>query len=695
MDYLPVSPEEHIYQSLRILSRRRTSILVTVLTITVLAITAIFSLPPRYTATASLILEPAQTRVLDIVNSTPIDATLDRELTKTETEILRSHGLASKIIEKLKLDEDPEFNVALRPATWWGALRAAITGDPQIQNEKKRAMVVEKFLLNLDVTSERGSRVINVSFVSHSARKAALIAGAVVDQYLNDQLEAKFALSERAENWLRDRLSDLAAKLSSSQEAVKELEEKAGLVGFDEKVIGVQLYELETTLALAQSKRSEIETRLAQVEAGVRSPGELTESNPNISSPLIESLRARAAQARKLASELTSSNGQNDPRVVNLSNELRDINGQIETEANRIVEILRGQVAVVRAQEKSMAARVNQIQKRIDTGSENQAQLRALQSEVDANGAIYKTFLSRFKEITGQGQIQQADARVISPAAIPSEPTFPKTRLMIALAILGAIIVAIGVAFVVEFFDQSIRTAGQMEQFAGATALALIPVIKSARTNKAVAVGDLVGEPGTRFAGSIRSLLVGLQLSKVDNLPKVIAVTSSVRGEGATTISRALAAMIVQSGRNAVVVDTSLHKVDPHNDPASLREPGLAELLAREASLDSSTRRDEATGVDMIPRGDISTKSAILVDWERMKDIIAELKTKYDVVVIDTPAVLAEPNARMISQLAEKTILVVRWGKTRRDLVRGALKQLLEAGSDIAGVALSFVRGRN
>ena len=678
MDYLSASPEEHLYRLLRVISRRRVAVVSTVLTVSILLAAALLSLPTRYTATAALILEPAQTRVLDIVGSDPGNAGLDRELAKSEVEIFRSRGLASKVIQNLKLHEDPEFNSALRPVSFLDMIMGGSFDTPTTQGDVLDGKVIEEFHANLEVASQRGSRVIIVSFSSVSAPKAARIANAVVDQYLLDQLEAKFAISARAEEWLRERLNDLGSKLATSQEAVETLERSAGLVGFDEAAMTSQLRDLETQFALQHSGRVEVETRLTQIEAGFQTQDGAARDNPFITSPLLESLRVRAVQIENLAAEIAAKNGEDDPRVVALLDELSGQRGQIETAANNFVGNLRNNLSLLRAGENGLATRVGEIREQLNSASENQAQLRDLQSEVDANRAIYETLLTRFKAISGQDSIQQADARYISAATAPTDPSFPKKRLIIALTLVIAVFLGVGVAYLVEIFDQSFRSARQAARVTGVPVLAFVP--------------DLSGSSETTaFNRAIRSLFVGLQLSHGDHVPGLIAVTSAVAGEATATITRSLGRMIALTGRRVVIVDGNWHQTES----AKTTSPGLAQLLAKEASLDDAVQHDEETGVDTVGHGQLLDDAPGLVDSDRIKAVVAELTERYDVVVIDSPAVLAEPEARLYSHVAEKTILVVRWGKTRRESVRVALEQLTEAGCDVAGIVMSSVDAKS
>lgn len=391
------------------------------------------------------------------------------------------------------------------------------------------------------------------------------------------------------------------------------------------------------------------------------------------------------------AAELSTQYGEKHPRMINVRAEIRDLRSKIKTEAYKITDNLRSEVAVAHARERTLAGRLKQLEKKIAMLNENRVQLHALEREAEANRVLYQTFLARFKETQAQEDIQQTDARIISRADVPSRPSFPKKRLILALAFAGAIFLGVVFAFFIEQLDHGFRSMEQVERLAGVSPLGLVPALRGLRAYANAPEDYIVAKPESAFGESIRSLQIGVQLSNVDTPPKVVLVTSALPDEGKTVIALSLVRMKALAGEKAIIVESDLRRPSLYKKLQLPEEPGLVEYLADQAALAEIIHKDEATGADLLPAGRLTPNSSNLLNSERMKALLAELSERYDLVVLDSPPVLAVADARILARLADKTIFIVRWAETRREVAMMGLKQIAEAGGDIAGFVLSRV----
>lgn len=710
----PPEDDLDLGELLRKLWRRKLAVLGTVVTVTTLAAIVVFQLTPRYTARTAVMIEPRETQVVDIqavMSGLPRDfATIE-----SEVEVIRSRALANRVIRKLKLLEDPEFNHSLRPKTPWDELRdelfdvrayvpeewldivfGAADEEPlseEVKREKERVGVIDSFLGRLAVRPERRSRVIIISFESENPRTAALVANTVADLYLVEQLEAKFEATRRAAAWLSTRLAALREKVEAAERAVEKFRKKAGLIEGEHVTLAVQeISELNTELLMARNKGAEAEARLTQLEAiRLRSSGTVDSVAEVLSSPLVQRLREQETEVLRKTAELSTNYGEKHPRMINVRAEIRDLRGKIETEIHKITENLRGEVAVAQARERTLAGRLKQLEKKIARLNENRVQLHALEREAGANRALYQTFLSRFKETRAQEDIQQTDARIISRADVPNGPSFPKKGLILALAFAGGIFLGVAFAFFIERLDQGFRSMEQVERLAGVSPLGLVPALKGLRAYANAPENYIVAKPESAYGESIRSLHIGVQLSNVDTPPKVVLVTSALPEEGKTAIALSLARVKALAGEKTIIVESDMRRPCLYKKLRLPKEPGLVEFLADQAALADVIRKDEATGADLLPAGRLTPNSSDLLGSERMKGLLAELSARYDLVVLDSPPVLAVADARILCRLADKTIFIVRWAETRREVAMMGLKQIAEAGGDIAGFALSRV----
>ncbi|PCJ57411.1 MAG: hypothetical protein COA65_09510 [Rhodospirillaceae bacterium] len=334
----------------RQLWRRKLEILSTIVLVTLLATLVAFQITPRYSATVKVMIDSQRSRVVD-VEGFMSGLGMDSETVQNEIQVIASRSMAHKVIDKLGLMRDAEFNPSLTAPgllqTWmdsvFGTLNDAL--DEEERFTRERMGVVDALLDHLSVTRERLSRVINITLTTKTPKKAAQIVNVYADLYLFEQLEAKFEATRRGTAWLNERVADLRKTVEASERAVEYFREKTGLVrGTDMTVTSQQISEINTQLILARAHRAESEARLQQVETLVGLPGGVESASEVLSSPLIQRLREQEAEVQRRAAELASEYGVRHPRMINVRAETKDLRAKIAMEVNKIVGGLRNEV---------------------------------------------------------------------------------------------------------------------------------------------------------------------------------------------------------------------------------------------------------------------------------------------------------------------------------------------------------------
>ena len=519
------------------------------------------------------------------------------------------------------------------------------------------------------------------------------MANTLAELYLVEQLEAKFEATKRATEWLNKRLTDLRAKMEASERAVEVYRNESGLVrGKDSTLITQQISELNTQLILARTKRAEADARLKQVESLLRSPGGADSAAEVLSSLLIQKLREQEAEIQRKAAELAQEYGDKHPRMINARAEIRDLQAKIEGEVKKIVQGLRNEVKVAAAREESLRSSLTELEQRGAALNEKGVELGTLQRDANANRALYEQFLARFKETSEQKEIHQADARIISRADTPIRPSFPRVLLFIAIAFVASCLVAIGLVTLIERLDHGFRSMEQIEQIAGVPALGLVPSLQGMANLRKEPQDYILEKPVSAFGEAVRALHAGLLLSNVDNPPKLVLITSAIPNEGKTSLSLSFARMVAKQGQKKVVlVDCDLRRPQAHRRLKLAEKPGLVEYLAGEATLDEVLQLDEPSNALIVSAGRTPNNPTDLLTSEHFKDFLRKLSEACDLVILDSSPVLAVSDSRILARLADKTIFVVRWAETRREVAVQGIKQIVEAGADLAGVVLSMV----
>ena len=312
-----------------------------------------------------------------------------------------------------------------------------------------------------------------------------------------------------------------------------------------------------------------------------------------------------------------------------------------------------------------------------------------MRRETEASRALYEYFLTRLKETAVQQGMQQADARVLSEAAVPLGPSAPRrTRVLMLMLLLGGLA---GAAAIVlrEMLDSGFRTAEALEAETGLAVVGQVPRIPGA--SRAEVLDHLVANPTSAAAEAVRNLRTSLMLSNVDRPPRVILSTSAIPGEGKTTLALALAQNYAHLGRRVLLIEGDMRRQVFREYFALARTKGLRAVLGAEKSFEAVVQHAPGLGADVLTGGHSAANAADLFTSERFATLIEGLRQRYDVVVIDMPPVLLVPDARIVARHADAVLFAVRWDHTSRAQVTEAIRQFTLAGTAITGLVLSQI----
>jgi len=711
---------------LQLLWFRRKLIIAITLFVAVVSYIQVNEIKNVYTATSTMVIGLPESQVVNIQEVLSRGNSLGD--VASEIEVLRSRVLAAKVIERLDLLNDPEFNPSLRepetslfdflkylnpktwiPASWKKTLKeamgketmrvvpaAAAPANEQEAEEQKRnrqiATATNILLSKLNVKAVDWGKVINITFSSLNPKTAARVANDFPEAYIVDQLEAKFEATEKANAWLTEQLEELETMVVDSERAVELYRDEYGLAeGSGNTLLDTQVSELSSQLVIARSELAEVNARLNQLRRLLESGGQGAETAAEVmSSALVQQLRTQEAQALSRQSELSVELGPKHPRMLQVSAEIIEIRERIRDEVQRIAIGLEQEAEFARTRVASLETNLRVARGETSAQNKEAIQLRALEREATANRTLYQTFLNRFKETSSTQGLESSDARIISAAEVPGWPSSPNRKKLLTQYILLGFLGACGLVLALQMLNPGMMTPEQVQQVLKEYVIGLIPI----SPNKAAPHDYVLEKPNSGLVEAINSLKFGLALSDPDHPVKAIQVTSSVPEEGKTTLAMALARVTAASGQKVVLIDGDLRRssiVKKLNMPE--KHKGLSDLvLAGDEPLAEFLQPDEKGNVDVIPAGTAKYANATdIFSSHRMEEIVAMLKSIYDLIIIDTPPVMAVADARIIGRIVDKTLFVVRWDKTPRKVARAAVEQLHRAKVDIAGVVLQQV----
>jgi succinoglycan biosynthesis transport protein ExoP len=702
--------------------RWRGLVLWTTLALTALSIFVIYHLTPQYTASAQVLVGIQQVKLGNLQDILS-DLKGDNEAIATEIGIIRSRNLAEKTVAKLNLDNNPEFNPALQPPGFLAHALSAIPFVPQSWIDRlthgkdaggagaNRDMIkiIDNFEDKLKVTNDGRSRIITIAFQSENPVTAAQVANTLADAYIVERLDAKFEATKRANIWLADRLNTLRQEVQVSEDAVEKFRNENGLLrtlnpaqpgGQGTTLTTQQMSQVSAEAITAHTKYLEAQSRLAQLQrSGLTRGGSNVDAairDDNImevlQSPVIQNLRAQEADAQRRAADLAAQFGDKHPKMVNVRAEIAEIRAKIQTEVNRVIDALKNEVKTQQAREQALNAMLDKMKADAARNDIAEVQLRDLERQAQANRTLYENFLNQFKLTQSQDSFQQPDADIISRAAVPLLPSFPQKPVLILLSALTSFVIGVLLALVCQNLDVAIRSMDQVRSLLKAHPLGMVPALGGVRR----AVGsrpehEVIDRPLSAYAEAIRGIHTNLMLSDVDQRPRVVLVTSALPGEGKSTMAMSLAQMVARYGQRVIIIDGDLRRPAIHRLAGVSHKPGLIEWLLNRNTLEEVVYSTGPGGIDVIPAGDQPQLPPNLLSSDRFRQLLRGLMERYDMVILDSAPVLAVSDTRILATLAEKTLFVVRWASTSHKVAASALRQLLESGAHVAGVALMAV----
>lgn len=652
---------------------------------------------PRYTSGSSVMIDPRTMNaspVEDVLSGLPADAaTID-----TEVEIIRSRTLATRVVESLKLDEDPEFNpdVAEKKGLFGGKPKAKPTPElSPLQKQYRDQAIINRVLGGVKVNRQGLTRIISISYTSLSAEKSTKIANEWARLYLTQQIEAKFEATKEANDWLNSRLDELRVEVLEKEGAVQNYMIANNLMSAQGATLTEQeISNLSQTHASVKVDLAEAEARLATARRQLAAGSTGEDVGEALNSQVIKDLRNQRAQVSRRIAEMESRYGPLHPEIIKAKRELQDIDAQINSEIQRIISNLEAQASVQRQRAASVAGSVGQARGKLVGNNRALVRLNELQREAEASRTLYESYLGRFKQTAAQEGIEKTDARIVSKASLPTGPSSPKRKLALMLALVCGFGVAVAAVLVRRALDSGLVTGSDVESLLDQSYLAGIAAVGS------------TAEPGTKitteplpfiqqkplsvFAEGFRSLRASLLYSRLGGDIKVIALTSSLPGEGKTTTAVCLAQVMVQSGQSVIVVDCDLRRRSIKDVLGVEVDKGMLEVLSGSATLDEAIITD-AHGVHYLPLAKSAYTPKEVFGSEAMDTLLAELRERYDTVILDTAPVLAVVDTRILARKADITVMLLRWRKTPRKAVAGALNLLADSGVRVGGVALTQI----
>ncbi len=661
---------------------------------------------PIYQATASLLMEPKQAKILSIEDIYAAD-TNKNDYLQSQVEILKSRDLAKMAIEKLHLTDYPEFNPKPKAESsqfdWRKWLPIELPTSPSLEPNpalsgaslalSPEEKLIPAFQSRLGIEVVRGTHIVKINFESADPELAMQTANTVGEVYIESGVNAKSELTQQATEWMSSRLEGLKEKLAQSDRNLQAFMEQQNLVDL-EGIFTLTSKEIESTmasLAEARQTRAQVEGLHRQIQALGDDLHQSVDSIPEIySDASTQALTNKLVELHTAESELSRHYGPLHPKMVSIRSEIESVERSFEKQVASLAESIKNRYESAKSNEVALTAALERSKRQIQELSKKQSQLRELQREVESNKNLYELFFNRLRETKETGDLQSANARFIDRAYKPTTPIKPKKQLIITTAFFVSLVIGILLAFLIEHLDNSFKDASDLENKLGVPLLGLVPFIKTARKGDKLNFSDIfLKDSQSSFGESIRTVRTGVLLSSLDFPHKTMAVTSSLTGEGKSTIVLTLAFALAQMGK-VLLIDADMRRPSIGKTLGfNSRAPGLSDLLAQTSESAQCIQKHEDGNIDIIAAGANPPDPLQMLSSQRFADFLKEYETIYDFILIDSPPVQAVSDALVISKLVKTMIYVVKAETTPIRAARDSVKRLRKSHAAICGVVLN------
>jgi polysaccharide biosynthesis transport protein len=706
--------------------RRQFSLIGLVAALTVaLACLYIVVTPSKYSGRAIMLIDTHKSQVFEPQQSPLGDLPVDSATVDTQIEVLKSENIALSVIASQHLDAEAEFTspgAGLIGSVLGFITRLLPSGAPsgsQASAEYRRMRsALTTFENNLSVKRTGLTYVIEIDFQSLNPDRAAQIANAVANAYVVETLNAKYASTRRAADWLQDRLKELREQSSAAERAVVDFRTKNNIVDTGGKLLNEEeITQLDNALVDSRSHTAEAKARLDRVQEILsRDPDPASTAAATVTDSLhddvITKLRQQYLEYGTKEADWSARYGSEHQAVVNVRNQMRELRRAIEEELQRIAETYKSEYEIAKARESSVQKSLDELVGDSQTMNAARVTLHDLESSAATYRSLYDSFLQHYTESVQQQSFPVTDARLITEAARPLQKSSPKALLALSLASLGGLILGAAAGMLREISDRAFRTTAQVEERLRTECIGVLPLGKW-RSDRRSPIWDqedasaqtrtisrhanfpwgVMNSPLSRFAETIRSVKAAASIGSPGKKNQVIAVTSALPNEGKSTVAMALAQTIALGGGRTILIDCDLRNPALSARLAPSAQYGVVDGIFGRVPLEDVLWIEPASNLAFLPAAapnQLSVSSDIL-SCEETRKFFETLRDNFDSIIIDLSPLEPVVDARVVTHLIDSFILVVEWGRTDIGIVEHALGSARGIYDNLLGVVLNKV----
>jgi polysaccharide biosynthesis transport protein len=705
--------EIHLRDYFRIISKRK-YIILTVFAIVFLATAVVtFTMTPIYTAASQALIEKNY-------GSQGLDDQyrFDPDFLDTQAEIIKSANVAGKVVANLQLADRyrhyffKDEKTGSAAAVVNNMLQAVVqpvlaffknsteekSGSPalaipDVEPKSDEQIIAEIISEGLAVIPVKNTKIVSIAYSDMDPAMAKLVADAIVKAYMDEMLEIKLSTSSYSVKWMTDKAQEEREKLEYSERELQRFMRENDLVTVEDKltVLPQKLNEFGRQISMAEAQKKELQDQITQIQAAGKSLDQLEKLPSLATNEVLKSIRERIYKANQTKQEISKKYGPKHPQMIKVTTELRILNDEKRYEIERVLSSTTNSYELAASKEQSMQELLAQTKGEMLGSNEKFMQYQIMKREVDSNRVMYETLQAGIKKQGVTEQSQSVNIWVMKKAELPAFPSKPNKKRNLLLGLILGLFGGVGLAFFIEYLDNTVKGAQELEDKFGLPVLGSIEELRG----KDKSIDSFISKnPLSPVAESYRLIRSGLLLSSAERPPKTMLVTSMNAQEGKTSTTANIARILAQGGSSVLVIDCDLRRPRMHGLFGCKNDVGLSSFLSG-STAENVVRKAADEDIFFIPSGPIPPAPAELLGSAKMKDFVKTLEEKFDFILLDSPPVQSVTDSLVLSQYADGTIVVVRAGKTTNEEMDSGMKKLHDVQTRFLGFVLNGLRSQD
>ena len=639
-----------------------------------------------YSGYTSIKIDRAVPKVINDQQSQTEGQNNDPEFYQTQYELIKSRMLADRVATALNLAQS-DF-VDSPPTSILDRLYLRASPDnlardaSAVRDRHKQA--VDQIMGGLLVKPVGLSSIVRIRYSSPSPVWAQRISIAVAEQFEKMTLDMRFSASNYARNFLDERLQELKLKLETSEKQLIQYAQKEGIIDVDNKQpqVMTELQSVQNAYSSAVTTRVTLEqtSQQAQTDGGMALPQVMSDG-------LIQAARGKLAQLRATYQDRLTVLKPGFPEMIALQTQINATERDIRNQINLIKNSIKAQYDAAVADQKALGDKLAQLKAEALDLRGRSVDYTILLREVDTNRSLYDGLLQQFRQLGVASNVDTNNVSVLDRAQLPYAPDLPSLSENLLLALFLGVAAAAGAVSIIEIMDDTFKTPEDIEEKLGLSVLGITPLYRAPGEQK-TALTEVMGDPTSPLSEAYRSLRTAIQFSASEGAPRSLLVTSSRPGEGKSTIAVCLALNFAQLGMRVLLIDADMRNPSLHHMLSLDNSRGLSHYMSG-VSATELIKTSSMNGMFVMTTGPLPPNPAELLAGPRLRALLSTAAESFEIVIIDGPPVMGLADAPILASVAEGTLFAIEGAKTRRAVVRDALKRLHFARARMVGGVLN------